>query len=210
MNKSKQILDLYLLTHNLKHLLRQGWVTWQVSNVRIETVAEHVYGTLMLAVSIGAHTDAQVDMQKVALMLALHEMEEIIIGDLTFFDTEKRKTKAKDGEAAVKKLFENCKNKEMFISIIHEFEAKQTPEARFAYQCDKLEADIQAYLYRENFDYDKVSPTFWQDKRVQAWTDKGINKAEQMFLLNDKHLYSGAFLDIANHLAELQQINNAN
>ena len=74
----------------------------------MESITEHVYGTLMLAVSICANTNQDVDLYKVSLMLALHEVEEIIIGDIAFFDTEKQKTKKEDGKLAVEKIFENC------------------------------------------------------------------------------------------------------
>ena len=33
--------------------------------------------------------------------------------------------------------------------MIHEFDARETKEAKFAYFCDKLECDIQSKLYDE-------------------------------------------------------------
>ena len=74
---AQKIIDLYFVTNKLKNVLRQGWLNWQVEGVRIESIAEHIYGTLMLAVSICANTNQDIDLNKVALMLALHEVEEI-------------------------------------------------------------------------------------------------------------------------------------
>lgn len=206
MTEAKQIVELYFLTTKLKTILRQGWVYWKVENTRVETVAEHVYGTLMLAIAMFAHTKPQVDLFKVALMLALHETEEILIGDLTLFDVEQRKTKHEDGRKAVRTVFEQAPNAALFLDIIDEFEAKQTPEAKFAYQCDKLEADLQAYQYRNHFSYDKLDSTVLNDTRIQTWNKQGYFNAEQLFLLNDYPLYDGKFLEIANYLASLQNI----
>lgn len=200
---TQKILDLYFVTNKLKNVLRQGWINWQVDGVRVESIAEHIYGTLMLAVSICANTNQDIDLYKVALMLALHEVEEIIIGDIAFFDTEKAKTKKEDGKNAVEKIFESCVNKQEFLDIIAEFEACETKEAKFARACDKLEADLQAYLYRNDFNYDKVNPKFYEDERIKDFIARGKSEVHQMFIDNDKKHFEGLFMDLAKELEKL-------
>ncbi len=196
-------MDLYFVTNKLKTVLRQGWINWQVEGVRVESIAEHIYGTLMLAVSICANTNQDVDLNKVALMLALHEVEEIIIGDIAFFDTEKAKTKKEDGKRAVEKVFENCTNKQEFLNIIAEFEDCKTKEAKFAKACDKLEADLQAYLYRNNFNYSKVNPKFYEDERIKDFISRGKTEVHQMFVDNDLKHFDGIFKDLAKTLENM-------
>lgn len=203
MTDTQKILDLYFVTNKLKNVLRQGWVNWQVEDARVESIAEHIYGTLMLAVSICANTNQDIDLYKVALMLALHEVEEIIIGDIAFFDIEKQKTKKEDGKRAVNKIFENCVNKDEFLNIIAEFEECKTKESKFAKACDKLEADLQAYLYRNNFNYDKVNPEFYKDERIKDFIARGKTEVHQMFIDNDKKHFDGIFKDLAKYLEEL-------
>ena len=203
MTDIKKIIDLYFVTNKLKTLLREGWLNWQVENTRVESIAEHIYGTLMLAVSICANTSQDIDLNKVALMLALHEVEEIIIGDIAFFDIDKQKTKKEDGKRAVEKVFENCANKQEFLSIIAEFEECETKEAKFARACDKFEADLQAYLYRNNFNYDKVNPEFYKDERIKDLIARGKTEVHQMFIDNDKNKFYGIFEELANYLEKL-------
>lgn len=203
MNDTKKILDLYFVTNKLKNVLRQGWVYWKVENVRVESIAEHIYGTLMLAISICANTNQDVDLYKVALMLALHEIEEIVNGDVTMFDTKRLATKQEDGKRAVEKVFENCVNKQQFLSIIAEFEECKTKEAKFAKACDKFEADLQAYLYRNNFNYDKVSKDIYSNNKIQEYLSKGITQTHKMFIESDKQHYYGIFSSLANDLEEM-------
>ena len=203
MSDAQKILDLYFVTHKLKNVLRQGWLYWKVENARIESIAEHIYGTLMLAISICANINQDIDLYKVALMLALHEIEEIEIGDITMFDIEKLATKKEDGKRAVEKVFENCENKQEFLSIISEFEDCKTKEAKFAKACDKFEADLQAYLYRNNFNYDKVNPDFYKDKRIKDFIARGMTEVHQMFIDNDKKYYDGIFVELAKKLEDL-------
>ena len=149
---------IYTLGLNVCRALRTGWLHWNVENTRIESVAEHVYGTIMLAVSIYANCGQDfkdLDFEKVALMIALHETEEILIGDITMFEYQKVKNKKEAGRKAVQQIFQDCINKEKFLNIIAEYEDRNTNEAKFAYMCDKLEADIHAYIYRNNFILEK-------------------------------------------------------
>lgn len=201
----EKIFDLYFLTRRLKETLRRGWTGWKVKDYRIESIAEHIFGTIMLATSICANTETDVDINKVALMLALHETEEIVIEDLTPFDIEKNKTKRQDGKVAVDYVFKDCENRDYFMDIIEEFEKRETPEAKFAFQCDKMEADLQAYFYEGHFDWKSVPDNMKNDERVLALRNKGFNKVSELFLQNDKHYFSDIFLDLANRLEEKEK-----
>ena len=50
---------------------------------------------------------------------------------------------------AILKVLDGLIDKEKLISLILEFDDRKTPEALFAYQCDKLECDLQCKLYDE-------------------------------------------------------------
>ena len=202
----EKILKFYFLSTKLKNTLRTGWKYWAVEGVRVESIAEHVFGTLMLAVSIYAHSDEyeDLDIEKVVLMLALHETEEILIGDITMFDYDGTKTKKEAGRIAVEKMFEDSEC-DKFLKVIEEFEGGETKEAKFAYMCDKLEADLQAYIYRNNFNMDKVNPTCLADDRIKAMRKAGLDRPDKFFIASDKPKFDGAFLDIANYLEKLEK-----
>ena len=208
MDNVEKIFNLYMLANKLKTTLRTGWLHWNVENTRIESVAEHVYGTIMLAVSIYANCGQDFkdhDFEKVALTIALHETEEILIGDITMFEYQKVKNKKEAGRKAVQQIFQDCINKEKFLNIIAEYEDRNTNEAKFAYMCDKLEADIQAYIYRNNFNLEKANPICLNDERILKMNKQGINRVEQYFFENDKAKFSGIFKEIDDYLKNLEK-----
>lgn len=84
----KSTMRFYLLDTQLKYKIRSGWdeMHWNVSRERIESIAEHVYGTCILALSIDSEFETNLDMGKVIKMLVLHELGEVVIGDITPFD----------------------------------------------------------------------------------------------------------------------------
>ena len=83
---------------------------------------------------------------KVIFMLAIHELGEIIIGDLTQFQITKEE-KQKLEHQAVEKILKNLLLGEEIKILFKEFDAHETKEAKFAYMCDKLECDIQCKIY---------------------------------------------------------------
>lgn len=147
-DKPATIINYYVLANKLKTTLRTGWVVWEVDAPRLESIAEHVYGVLMLAIAIQSEYHYDLDFSKTLLMLALHETEEIAIGDLTPLQTS-REEKQKKGHAAIAKIFESLADKDKLISLLLEFDERKTAEAKFAYWCDKLECNLQCRLYDE-------------------------------------------------------------
>lgn len=89
MNKEERVLNYYVLCNKLKDVIRTGWKTWNVKRDRLESVAEHVYGVQMLAIAMKSEYSYDIDIMKVILMLAVHELGETVIGDLTQFDISK-------------------------------------------------------------------------------------------------------------------------
>ena len=208
MNTSEKILEFYFATNKLKNTLRTGWIYWSVEGVRVESIAEHVFGTLMFAVSVYANSKEfeGLDIEKVALMLALHETEEILIGDITIYDKERLALKKEAGRKAVEKLFKNDNSKK-FLDVIAEFEKRETKEAKFAYMCDKMEADLQAFIYRNNFNLKNANPTCLNDKDIKNMMKNGLNRPDEFFLESDKNKYSGTFKDLASYLEKLEKGN---
>ena len=206
MNKNEfdKILNLHTLSCRLKNTLRTGWKNWQVEGVRIESVAEHIFSTCMLAVAFCATGKIEVDVQRLITMIVLHETEEILIGDITMFDYDELKTKKEKGRQAVLEIFKDFPNADEFLSIIEEYEARQTKEAIIAKQIDMLDADLQARLYEGHFNIEKVEVRFFKDDRTINAVNQGIDTVSQQFLHNDIPSYIGEFKEFAEFLDELE------
>lgn len=148
MAKEKNVVQFYVLCNKLKNVIRTGWKDWHVERERLESVAEHIYGVQMLAFAMYSEYDYDIDIMKVMMMLAAHELEEIKIGDLTMFQIS-REEKARLGHEAISELLDGMMSGELLYNLIMEFDERETNEAKFAYFCDKLECDIQAKIYDE-------------------------------------------------------------
>lgn len=147
-NQAAKVLKTYALCNSLKNVIRTGWKDWHVNKERVESIAEHIYGVQMLAIIMHSEYQYNLDLPKVVKMLAIHEMEEILMGDLTLFQID-RDIKEIIGHKAMEAVLSNLISGEELKELIVEFDERKTVEAKFAYYCDKLECDIQAKLYDE-------------------------------------------------------------
>lgn len=202
--KIQNLLQFYLLATELKDKIRSGWKIWGVDKERIESVAEHIYGTCILAIAIDSEFELDVDLNKVIMMLVLHELEEIKIGDLTPFDNITKEERRRTGKKAVEDVLGSLSKKVKYIELIEEFEEMKTKESLFAKMCDKLEADIQCKKYCEEHRmelFKKEHEHLLKDYRIEKLVNEGAKTVADLYIENDRPLYTEkVFEEIADYV----------
>lgn len=194
--KLKSTMRFYILATKLKYKIRSGWDEnhWNVTKERIESIAEHVYGTCILALSIDSEFETNLDIDKVIKMLVLHEIGEVIIGDFTPFDNVTPEEKMEKEHAAIRNILGDLVKKDEYFSLLLEFDERKTKEAKFAYHCDKLEADIQSKIYQDMgchnpLDKQENNVTF-KSQRANQIVQDGAKSAFDIWYALDKKLYN--------------------
>lgn len=190
MSKEENVIKYYVTCNRLKNVIRTGWKDWHVKKDRIESVAEHIFGVQMLAIAMKSEYGYEIDLMKVIFMLAVHELGETVIGDLTQFQIG-REEKEKLEHEAVHQVLTDLLDGDQIEALFLEFDARETKEALFAYQCDKLECDLQSKLYDEegcvNLQ-DRDGNDTMQDERVQKLLKEG-NSWSSMWLKFGQQVY---------------------
>lgn len=209
-NKIKTAMDFYLLATKLKYQIRTGWDSnhWNISKDRVESIAEHIYGTCILAISIDSEFECGIDINKVVKMLVLHELGEVIIGDITPFDNISVQTKFESEHDAIKQVVGDLVKKDEIIDLLYEFDERKTKEANFAYHCDKLEADIQSKIYQDmgchhSLDNQENNVVFKNDK-AKILIENGAESAFDIWYEWDKDKFADdpIFTDILNYIKD--------
>ena len=107
------------------------------------------------------------------------------------------------GHNAIKKILSNLLQGESIEGLILEFDARKTPEARFAYQCDKLECDLQCKIYDEEHCVDlnnQSSNATAKNESVKKLLESGMNWSEMwMTFGQQKYAYDKNFLEVSNY-----------
>jgi len=122
----------------LKSVLRQ---TMLADGSRQENSAEHSWHLAMTALALAPFADEPVDLERVVKILLVHDIVEIDAGDVFIYDAEARAAVAQAEEDAADRIFGMLPEPQGsdLRSAWDEYEARETPEAKFAYSCDRLQ-----------------------------------------------------------------------
>lgn len=148
MEKEERVISYYVLCNKLKNVIRTGWKYRNIQKDRLESVAEHIFWVQMLAIAMKSEYQYDIDIMKVVFMIAIHELWEAVIWDLTQFEISKEEKEKMEHEA-VHNILKGLIDGDEIEKIFLEFDAHETKESLFAYHCDKLECDLQCKLYDE-------------------------------------------------------------
>lgn len=129
----------------LKQVLRRNPLT---DGSRRENSAEHSWHLALFALVLAEHAAEPVDVCRVVEMLLVHDLVEIDAGDTYAYDDAAHADKAERERAAADRLFPLLPDDQAARcrGLWDEFEARSTPEARFAHAVDRLQPILQNYL----------------------------------------------------------------
>lgn len=145
-----------------------------------------------------------VDIEKVIMMIAVHELEEIFIGDLTPFQITKVEKNIL-GHKVVEEFLKGLLMEKDIKKLIFEFNERKTREALFAHYCDKLECDLQCKLYDEEKCVDltkQENNKTISDLKVKELLNKGMSWSEMWLRFSEKYEYDENFLSISNYVID--------
>ncbi len=106
---------------------------------RFENSAEHSWQLGVLAMALSRYADGPIRLERVVSMLLLHDIGEIDTGDTIAYATEGMEQRKIAEEAAVKRICAILPDelRDQFETLWQEFEAAETPEAKFAHAMDR-------------------------------------------------------------------------
>lgn len=123
------------------HLKQVERMTKILGATRRENSAEHSWHLALFALVLAEHTDDAVDVGRTITMLLLHDLVEIDAGDTFAYDEAAHETKERREREAADRLFGLLPDDQgrALRALWEEFEAGESPEARFANAVDRLQ-----------------------------------------------------------------------
>jgi putative hydrolase of HD superfamily len=122
----------------LKGILRRTLVT---DGSRNENSAEHSWHLALMVLVLAEHGPAELDLLRVVRMALIHDVVEIDAGDTFAYDPKGQAHQAEREQRAAERLFGLLPTDQAqeLRAAWDEFEARTTPEARFAHAVDRLQ-----------------------------------------------------------------------
>ena len=180
----KKQLDFVLEMDKLKYIERQAYV---VDGSRHENDSEHSWHLALMAMLLSEYANEEVDVLRVIKMVLIHDAVEIDAGDTYAYDDAGNATKRQREEQAADRIFNllpEDQAKEM-RAIWEEFEAAETPEAKFANALDR----VQPIMLNDITD-------------GRAWREHGVAASQVINRNQNTHLGSEVLWEHAKNLVE--------
>lgn len=139
------MLDFLVLADRLKSVERRAYVA---DGSRRENSSEHSWHMALCGLLLADEISFKVDIGKVLSMILVHDLVEIHAGDAFAYDEKARAEAVEKEEASAKRLFGSLPADVggRLEALWREFEAHETPEARLAYACDRLQGFLQVFI----------------------------------------------------------------
>lgn len=121
-----------------KNILRQTHLS---GHGRRENDAEHAWHMAMMIYLLKEYANEKIDLAKTMMMALIHDIVEIDAGDTYAYDTAGLATQKQREEKAADRIFGLLPDdqKQELRALFDEFEAWETPEARFAHAMDNFQ-----------------------------------------------------------------------
>jgi putative hydrolase of HD superfamily len=165
-----------------------------VGEDRNEDDAQHQWHFAVMALILAEHAAEPIDVGRVVAMALLHDVVEIDAGDAFVYDESARAEKAAREQAAADRIFNLLPpDQARFVrELWDEFEARETPEARYAAAIDRTQALMQnlrtngaawrehgivaSQVFALNEQIGLGAPTLWEEirGRIERAVDEGV------------------------------------
>ncbi len=178
----------------VKNIFRQ---TYLADGERKENDAEHSWHLAMMAVLLQEHMKEKADLAKVMTMVLIHDLVEIDAGDTYAYDEKGAQTKREREVKAADRIFGLLPEDQgtYFRELWEEFEAYETPEAKFAHLLDNFQPlllnDASGGKSWKEHGVHRAQP-MKRNERIPETSETVWEKMQEIF---DKHVECGNLLE---------------
>lgn len=143
----RQQLTFLIEVDKLKTILRQSPLA---ADRRRENDAEHSWHLAMMVIILAEHADEPIDIGHTIKLVLIHDLVEIYAGDTPIYHPTMGADQAEREIKAAERLFGLLPEDQAaeIRALWDEFEARTTPEARFAKAMDRLEPQLLNWMAR--------------------------------------------------------------
>lgn len=144
MDRLAQQISFILEIDKLKNVLRRSSIT---DGSRKENDVEHSWHLAVMTMLLAEYAAEPIDVLRTVKMVLIHDIVEIDAGDTFIYSTAAREAAHETEQAAADRLFGMLPDDQAleFRALWDEFEARLTPEARFARALDRLQPIMLNY-----------------------------------------------------------------
>ncbi len=205
------VINFYLLANQLKNVIRTGWIELKISKERLESVAEHAFGCMVLLIGLDSEKKLDIDMLKTVKMIIIKQLEKV---DLKKEFTPREYPTAEERKnhafALVKEMTKGLMKQEELMELLEEIYQKETKEAQLVDQLTKSESDLQAKIYDLEGYFsmeDALEDAKYYGEELSSEIIPQMKNASDGFILFDRRFYNDElFKSLSEDIQNLEEL----
>ena len=146
-NLMKKEAKLYLIFDMLGDLRRSGPIQWCVDRFRTADIKNHIFDLIVLTKTIKPYLPSYVNTEKMIDYAIIHDLEEVITGDITTFEGVTQEEKNRVSKIAMAYLISEFGDILNLDSLFADYEEKKDLEAKILHMIDKVQSSIEFLKY---------------------------------------------------------------
>ena len=169
--KKKRDIELLFEVGTLRHMDR---VWRQFMGPDVANCAEHIFRVVWIALTIAKYEDAG-NHEKILKMAIAHDISESRTGDVHYISRQYTK---RNEELATRDIFEGTAHEDEMIDLIHEYEERESIEAKIVKDADNIDVELEL---RELRSRGHSMGTVWINSRIKNVYPKLFTKTARQF-----------------------------
>ncbi len=204
----ENVINFYLEANKLKDVIRTGWKEVGIPADKIESVADHIYGTMTLVIGIISELKgySDIDFAKIYKMLFVKELVKAKTSERSVLSKEEKKEADREN---IISMLEPLQIRDELLSLYDEAVAEETKDAKFVLYVSKLESDIQAKKYEMDGYFtleNALKDIEYYPEDIKKSIKPQVENASDGWILFDRRYYEGNddFVNLSNKVQGLK------
>ena len=176
---------LFILFDMLGDIERSGLIQWKIKRKRLADVKNHLMDLVVLCKLMKPYLPDYIDVNKMIDYAIIHDLAEVITGDITTFEGVTKEQKKKVEQIATNYLINEFHNTINFEKNIKDYENQNNIEAKVVHMLDKTCSIIEFLKYdsenKVDMDNPEIIEVLRNNKKVCEMKNEGMSLGEVFY-----------------------------
>ena len=188
--------NLYLLFDMLGDIKRSGPIQWKIDRFRTSDIKDHILDLIVITKLLKPYLPAYINTDKMIDYAIIHDLTEVITGDITTFEGITKEEKKRVEKLAREYLISEYQSMLNINTLLDDFENSKDIEAKTLHMIDKVHSSIEFLKYdnekKVDMDNPEIIECLRENKEVVELKKQGLSLGEIFYVW---HLKSVNFTD---------------
>jgi len=177
---------LFFLFDMLGDIKRSGPIQWKIDRFRTSDIKNHILDLIVITKLLKPHLPAYIDTEKMIDYAIVHDLTEVITGDITTFEGITKEEKKRVEKIAREYLISEYQSMLNINTLLEDFENSKDIEAKILHMIDKVHSSIEFLKYdnekKVDMDNPEIIECLRENPRIVKLKKQGLSLGELFYV----------------------------